>query len=106
MAHARALSAWLLIAALVLPAGADAARVDVQIEGLDEEMRDAVRATLQLNQYEKRDISPAELRAAWRDADAWPAWDLVLMQAIAARIWEKIAGADAVGRAPPRIVIE
>jgi ATP-binding protein involved in chromosome partitioning len=29
-----------------------------------------------------------------------------VFRAIAARIWEKIAGADAVGRAPPRIVIE
>jgi hypothetical protein len=28
-----------------------------------------------------------------------------VFRAIAARIWEKIAGADAVGRAPPRIVI-
>ena len=30
----------------------------------------------------------------------------LVFRAIAARIWEKIAGADAVGRAPPRIVIE
>ena len=29
-----------------------------------------------------------------------------VFRAIAARIWEKIAGADAVGRTPPRIVIE
>jgi ATP-binding protein involved in chromosome partitioning len=29
-----------------------------------------------------------------------------VFRAIAARIWEKIAGVDAVGRAPPRIVIE
>jgi ATP-binding protein involved in chromosome partitioning len=30
----------------------------------------------------------------------------LVFRAIAARIWEKIAGADAVGRAPPRIVIQ
>jgi ATP-binding protein involved in chromosome partitioning len=30
----------------------------------------------------------------------------LVFRAIARRIWEKIAGADAVGRAPPRIVIE
>jgi ATP-binding protein involved in chromosome partitioning len=30
----------------------------------------------------------------------------LVFRAIAARIWEKIAGADAVGRAPPRIIIE
>jgi ATP-binding protein involved in chromosome partitioning len=30
----------------------------------------------------------------------------LVFRAIAARIWEKIAGTDAVGRAPPRIVIE
>src|SRR3954468_23243932 len=32
-------------------------------------MRDAVQATLELNDYEKRDISPAELRSAYKDAD-------------------------------------
>ena len=32
-------------------------------------MRDAVRATLELDDYEKRDISPAELRAAFREAE-------------------------------------
>ncbi|HET9862835.1 MAG TPA: autotransporter assembly complex family protein [Steroidobacteraceae bacterium] len=46
-----------------------AASVDVQIEGLDEEMRDAALGTLKLAGYEKRDISPAELRAAYRDAE-------------------------------------
>ena len=69
MSHARALRLSLLISSLVLSGSAWAARVDVQIEGLSEEMRDAVRATLELNNYEKRDISPAALRSAWRDAD-------------------------------------
>ncbi len=30
----------------------------------------------------------------------------LVFRAIARRIWEKIAGTDAVGRAPPRIVVE
>jgi ATP-binding protein involved in chromosome partitioning len=29
-----------------------------------------------------------------------------VFRAIARRIWEKVSGADAVGRAPPRIVVE
>jgi translocation and assembly module TamA len=56
--------------ALLAAAGARAANVDVQLEGLDnEEMRDAVRSTLQLSDYGKRDISPAELRAAFKKSD-------------------------------------
>src|SRR5688572_9356014 len=52
-----------------MAAGAHAARVDVELAGLDEEMGEAVRSTLDLSSYEKRDISPAELRAAFRDSD-------------------------------------
>src|SRR5262245_9117590 len=32
-------------------------------------MRDAVRATLELIEYQKRDITPAELKSAFADAD-------------------------------------
>jgi translocation and assembly module TamA len=53
----------------LLSLGAHAAGVDVDIEGLNEEQRDAVLATLQLNDYEKRDISSAELRLAYAQAD-------------------------------------
>lgn len=53
----------------LLCAGARAAGVDVDIEGLAEEQRDAVLATLQLGEYEKRDVSAAELRAAYSQAD-------------------------------------
>jgi translocation and assembly module TamA len=52
-----------------MSAGVQAARVDVEVEGLDDEMRDAVRSTLQLSDYGKRDISAAELRAAFKNAD-------------------------------------
>jgi translocation and assembly module TamA len=59
----------LTIAALLLASTAHAAKVDVELEGLNEEMRDAVRASLKLQDYEKRDISPATLRSAFKDAD-------------------------------------
>lgn len=59
----------LTLSVLLLAGGAHAARVDVELEGLNEEMREAVRATLELADYEKRDISPAELRASFKDAD-------------------------------------
>lgn len=54
---------------LLAAAAAHAASVDVELEGLNEEMRDAVRASLALADYQKRDISPAELRAAFRKSD-------------------------------------
>lgn len=46
-----------------------AAGVEVELQGLDEEQREAVRATLDLAKYGKRDISSAQLRAAYRDAE-------------------------------------
>jgi translocation and assembly module TamA len=54
---------------LLVGGGARAANVDVEIEGLNEEQREAVLATLDLSDYRKRDVSPAELRAAFADAD-------------------------------------
>ncbi|HEV7609013.1 MAG TPA: outer membrane protein assembly factor [Steroidobacteraceae bacterium] len=59
----------LTIALLLAAGGARAARVDVELEGINEEMREAVRAALELNDYGKRDISRAELRSAFKDAD-------------------------------------
>jgi translocation and assembly module TamA len=49
---------------------AAAAGVKIEINGLPEEQRDAVRSSLALNNYDKRDISPAELRTAYREAEA------------------------------------
>ena len=46
-----------------------AAGVDVNIDGLEEEQRDAVLASLQLAEYKKRDITAAELRAAYGQVD-------------------------------------
>ena len=54
---------------LLTTAGARAAHVEVEVEGLDDEMRAAVLGTLELNDYAKRDISQAELRASFKDAD-------------------------------------
>ncbi|MEJ0087988.1 MAG: outer membrane protein assembly factor [Pseudomonadota bacterium] len=63
---AQGLALILLLAA----AGARAAGVDIEIDGLPEEQRDAVRATLGLDEYAKRDISPSELRSAFKKSDA------------------------------------
>ena len=48
---------------------ASAAGVKIEINGLPDEQRDAVRASLALANYDKRDISPSELRVAYRDAE-------------------------------------
>jgi translocation and assembly module TamA len=61
--------AKLTILCLLAAATAHAAGVSVEVDGLDEEMRDAVRATLELADYRERDIAPAELRSAYRQAD-------------------------------------
>jgi len=45
------------------------AGVRVEVNGLPDEQRDAVRASIELSEYDKRDISPAELRAAYREAE-------------------------------------
>ena len=49
--------------------GALAAGVKVEINGLPDEQSEAVRASVELSEYDKRDISPAELRAAYREAE-------------------------------------
>lgn len=57
------------LASLLLTLGARGAGVNVELDGLDDEQSEAVRAALELDEYEKRDISPAELRAAYSEAD-------------------------------------
>jgi translocation and assembly module TamA len=56
-------------ASLLIAASLPAAGVDVELEGLNEEQREAVRATLSLQEYGKREVTPAELRAAFAEAD-------------------------------------
>ncbi len=66
MERVRALKFFLL---LLLAASAQAARVEVELDGLNEEMRASVRGTLELSEYAKRDISVAEVRSAFRESD-------------------------------------
>jgi translocation and assembly module TamA len=67
LAHVRAIS--LTIVLLCGAAGTRAAAVKIEINGRPEEQRDAVRASLKLNNYDDRDISPPELRAAYKDSE-------------------------------------
>jgi translocation and assembly module TamA len=60
---------WLTILSCLIAVHAHAAKVDVEIDGLAEEQREAVEAALELNEYEERDIKSAELRAAYKDAE-------------------------------------
>ncbi|HEY6125142.1 MAG TPA: outer membrane protein assembly factor [Steroidobacteraceae bacterium] len=43
--------------------------MSIELNGLPDEQRDAVRASLKLNNYDKRDISASEVRSAYKDAD-------------------------------------
>jgi len=66
-ADARAIS--LTIVLFAGSASAYAAGVKIEINGLPEEQSNAIRASLELNNYAERDITPVQLRAAYRDAD-------------------------------------
>jgi translocation and assembly module TamA len=61
---------WLTYLSFLLATHAQAAKIDVEIDGLGEEQREAVEAALELYEYEKRDIKSAELRAAYKDAES------------------------------------
>ncbi len=52
-----------------MTARVSAAGIDVEVAGLEEEQRDAVLATLELDDFKKPDVSPAQLRAAYAKAD-------------------------------------
>ena len=58
-----------ILLSCAVPGAALAAGVKIEINGLPEEQRDAVRASLSLADYDKRDISPVELRSAYRQAE-------------------------------------
>ncbi|MGH8186695.1 MAG: POTRA domain-containing protein, partial [Steroidobacteraceae bacterium] len=60
----------ILLVALLL--GAQAAlgdRVRVEVEGLEGEMLESARASVELREYEDRDVSPVELRRLFERAD-------------------------------------
>jgi translocation and assembly module TamA len=58
-----------LVALLLGAPAALAERVRVEIEGLDGDMLESARATVELRQYEDRDVSPVELRRLFERAD-------------------------------------
>jgi translocation and assembly module TamA len=58
------------LAAFALVPDVRAAKVEVEIDGLEEEQRKAVEGTLELHEYGKRDVTAAQLRAAWKDAES------------------------------------
>ncbi|HET9485372.1 MAG TPA: autotransporter assembly complex family protein [Xanthomonadales bacterium] len=59
----RNLAALVAAAALVAGvAGADAARVTTRIEGLDEDLADAVEDTVEIRRYRQRNVSAAQVR--------------------------------------------
>jgi translocation and assembly module TamA len=61
---------WLTYLFCLVATHAQAAKVAVEIDGLAEEQRKAVEENLELREYEKRDIKPAELRSAYKEAEA------------------------------------
>jgi translocation and assembly module TamA len=63
----KSLPFWLLLA-LCAPA-ADAARVTVQLDGVDGDLRTAALAAVELEQYEKREVSKGQVRRLYRRAE-------------------------------------
>jgi len=59
----------LIIVLLFGSGAASSAGVKIEINGVPEEQREAVRTSLTLHEYDKRDITPVELKAAYRDAE-------------------------------------
>lgn len=55
---------------LIAAAPAQAGRVSVQVEGLDDPLQAAALAGLQLQQYVDREVSPAQVRRLYRSAPA------------------------------------
>lgn len=54
---------------LLLASQVHAAQISVQMDGLDGELRAAALAALELQQYAKRDVSPAQARRLYRRAE-------------------------------------
>ena len=64
----KSLSFWLLLA-LCAPA-AEAARVTVQLDGIDGDLRAAALGAVELQQYESREVSLAQVRRLYRRAES------------------------------------
>jgi translocation and assembly module TamA len=59
---------WLVPA--LFPCAAFAAGLDIKVEGVPDEIRDALLADLALQQYGGRDVSPAQIRRLFKSAEA------------------------------------
>jgi translocation and assembly module TamA len=60
--------AWLLVL-LLHAGGAAAARLTLQLDGVDGALRDAVLAGLEINQYARRDVTAAQVRRLYERAE-------------------------------------
>ena len=58
----------LVSALLAFPSPASAARVSVQLDGLDDELRDAALGAIELTQYSGREVNRAQVRRLYRRA--------------------------------------
>ena len=63
------LPAFACAAALLVSASVRAERVKVDIEGVEGEMLESARASVELKQYEDRDVSPVEVRRLFERGD-------------------------------------
>lgn len=68
-ARATACSCSIAIAALLWALPASAERVKVEIEGIEGDMLESARASVQLREYEDRDVSAAEIKRLFQLAD-------------------------------------
>ncbi len=62
-------SALLAFACAILPMSAIAARVDVKLDGIDDDLRTAALGALELQQYTQRDVSSAQVRRLYGRAE-------------------------------------
>ena len=58
-----------LLSLLAVAATASAAQVEITIEGLSDELKDAAQANLSLEQYVGRDATPAQIRRLYRSGE-------------------------------------
>lgn len=58
-----------LVGLLIVAAGASAAQVEITIEGLDDELEEAARSSLALQQYIGRDATPAQIHRLYKTGE-------------------------------------
>lgn len=63
-------AAFLFVALLSAPAVAQAARVSVQLDGIEGPLRDAVLAGIEISQYGDRDVTAAQVRRLYDNAES------------------------------------